>query len=71
MNPTFENRRQAGRLLADQVMLFDKEKENSIILALPRGGAPVGFEIAQALNIPLDVLIVRKSRIKIFRIIFI
>ncbi len=60
MKPTFEDRRQAGRRLAAQVILSDKQKENSIILALPRGGAPVGFEISQALNIPLEVLIVRK-----------
>ncbi len=60
MKPTFENRRQAGRRLAAQVILSDKKKENSLILTLPRGGVPVGFEIAQALNIPLDVLIVRK-----------
>ena len=60
MKWTFENRRQAGRLLAAEFILSDKEKENSIILALPRGGVPVAFEIAQALNISLDVLIVRK-----------
>lgn len=60
MNPTFEDRRQVGRLLAAQVILSVKEKENSIILALPRGGVPVGFEMSQALNVPLEVLIVRK-----------
>jgi putative phosphoribosyl transferase len=54
----FENRRAAGREL---VPLLEKYRsESPIILALPRGGVPVGDEIARALRAQLDVLVVRK-----------
>jgi putative phosphoribosyl transferase len=55
----FANRREAGMLLAanDRVRLA---AENAIVLALPRGGVPVGFEIAKKFQIQLDVVIVRK-----------
>lgn len=55
----FENREQAGRLLAKAL----KDYENNpdvIVLGLARGGVPVAFEVAQALHAPLDVFIVRK-----------
>ncbi len=55
----FHNRAEAGRLLATQLSAY-ADRPDVIILALPRGGVPVGFEIAQALNLPLDVLVVRK-----------
>lgn len=55
----FENRRQAGKLLANKLSHL-KGLPNSLILALPRGGVPVAFEVARALEAPLDVLIVRK-----------
>jgi putative phosphoribosyl transferase len=54
----FADRRDAGRRLADRLRAY--EAEDPIVLALPRGGAPVAFEVAEALHAPLDVLFVRK-----------
>ena len=54
----FVDRRDAGRRLADQ--LVDLRDEDPIVLALPRGGVPVGAEVARALGAPLDVILVRK-----------
>jgi len=54
----FKDRTDAGRQLARRLMLY--RDENPVVLALPRGGVPVGFEIAQALDAPLDVVAVRK-----------
>ncbi len=53
------DRRQAGRDLARQLSEFSGRRD-CIVLALPRGGVPVGFEIARALGLPLDVFLVRK-----------
>lgn len=55
----FINRREAGRLLADQLQGYAR-RSDVLVLALPRGGVPVAYEIAQKLRVPLDVLIVRK-----------
>ncbi|WED44457.1 phosphoribosyltransferase [Legionella cardiaca] len=55
----FINRHEAGRILADQLKSYANNPD-VIVLALPRGGAPVGYEIAKALSAPLDVFIVRK-----------
>jgi putative phosphoribosyl transferase len=54
----FENRTDAGKQLA--AALKGYRTDNMIVLALPRGGVPVGAEVAQALHVPLDVLVVRK-----------
>lgn len=54
----FTDRREAGQQLAQEVRAAGFE--NPVVLALPRGGVPVGFEVAEALAIPLDVLMVRK-----------
>jgi putative phosphoribosyl transferase len=54
----FADRREAGKALADKVATMPWN--NAVLLALPRGGVPVAFEIAQRLRLPLDVLVVRK-----------
>ena len=54
----FEDREDAGRQLAERLLPY--RDENPIVLALPRGGVPVGYEIARALKAPLDVFIARK-----------
>lgn len=54
----FENRVDAGKKLTEK--LLEYKKQNPIVLALPRGGVPIGFEIAKRLKAPLDVLVVRK-----------
>jgi putative phosphoribosyl transferase len=53
------DRREAGHLLAAE-LAFLRDSPNLLVLALPRGGVPVAFEVAQALNAPLDVFVVRK-----------
>jgi putative phosphoribosyl transferase len=55
----FRNRRDAGRLLAGKLQQY-ADRPDVIVLALPRGGVPVGFEVAEALHAPLDVFLVRK-----------
>lgn len=55
---TFVDRRDAGRKLAGA--LTKQKGGNTIVLALPRGGVPVAYEVALALDAPLDVFVVRK-----------
>jgi putative phosphoribosyl transferase len=55
----FQDRRQAGRILAERLEPY-RGSENLVVLALPRGGVPVGFEVARALQAPLDIFVVRK-----------
>lgn len=55
----FRNRVEAGQMLAKRLAKYVNRPE-VLVLALPRGGVPVGFEVAQALNAPLDVFVVRK-----------
>ncbi len=54
----FADRQDAGRRLA--ALLMHLKSEQPVVLALPRGGVPVGFEIATALQAPLDFVLVRK-----------
>jgi putative phosphoribosyl transferase len=57
--PIFRNRVEAGRRLAEQVTRSVRDPE-SLVLALPRGGVPVAFEVARALPAELDIFLVRK-----------
>jgi putative phosphoribosyl transferase len=54
----FTDRREAGRTLAR--LLATYRDADAVVLALPRGGVPVAFEVARALHLPLDVFVVRK-----------
>lgn len=56
--PIFANRREAGQRLA--AALSDYVGQDPVVLALPRGGVPVAYEVAQELAAPLDLLFVRK-----------
>ena len=55
----YKNRSDAGRQLAERLSHY-RDKADAIVLGLPRGGVTTAFEIARALHLPLDVLIVRK-----------
>jgi predicted phosphoribosyltransferase len=55
----FQDRREAGRTLARRLSQY-ADRDDTIVLALPRGGVPVAFEVAAMLNAPLDVFVVRK-----------
>jgi len=59
MNRQFRNRSEAGRQLAGELSAY-ANRPDVLVLALPRGGVPVAYEIARALNLPLDVFVVRK-----------
>jgi predicted phosphoribosyltransferase len=54
----WKNRTQAGSQLAAKLLHF--KEQDPVVLALPRGGVPVGFEVARALGAPLDLILVRK-----------
>ena len=62
----FQDRRDAGRQLARALQEAAQESDmardwqDGIVLGLPRGGVPVAYEVARALNLPLDILVVRK-----------
>jgi putative phosphoribosyl transferase len=55
----FRDRTEAGRMLAATLQEY-ANRDDVVVLALPRGGVPVGFEVAKALKAPLDVFVVRK-----------
>ena len=55
----FADRKQAGDVLAQRLLRY-RDDPAVVVLALPRGGVPVAFEVAQTLHAPLDVFIVRK-----------
>jgi putative phosphoribosyl transferase len=59
MTTRFRDRREAGLVLAQALMSY-RDRSDVIVLALPRGGVPVGYEVARALNAPLDIFLVRK-----------
>ncbi len=54
----FKDRREAGRRLAEELLRF--KGRDPVVLARPRNGVPVGYEVAAALNAPLDVMFVRR-----------
>jgi putative phosphoribosyl transferase len=54
----FPDRNRAGQLLAENLSRYAHRKD-AVVMALPPGGVPVGYEIANALNAPLDVLVIR------------
>jgi putative phosphoribosyl transferase len=58
----FQNRQDAGRILAQSVATVPN-LEDAVVLGLPRGGVPVAFEVARVCKLPLDVLVVRKLRV--------
>src|SRR5215475_1406544 len=55
----FRDRSEAGRLLAERLCAY-ANRDDVLVLALPRGGVPVAYEVAKALNAPLDIFLVRK-----------
>lgn len=57
----FRDRQDAGRKLVARLRSY--QSENPIVVALPRGGVPVGFEVAQQLSAPFDVIAVRRLRV--------
>jgi len=57
---SFLDRRQAGRVLGDVLASDYQGRPDVIVLALRRGGVPVGYEVARRLGVPLDVFVVRK-----------
>jgi putative phosphoribosyl transferase len=59
MGPIFQDRSDAGRFLAKKLMHHANDP-SLLVLAVPRGGVPVAFEIVQELNVPLDIFVVRK-----------
>jgi predicted phosphoribosyltransferase len=59
MRLPYRNRHEAGAYLAEHLAEY-RDRDDVIVLALPRGGVPVAYEVARALHAPLDVFIVRK-----------
>lgn len=57
-NGTLKDRQEAGFLLAEKLMHY--QNTNAVILAVPRGGVPVGYEIALRLQLPLDIVLSKK-----------
>src|SRR5262245_15419252 len=55
----YSNRSDAGKTLAAKLLDYSN-RDDVVALALPRGGVPVAYEVAKALNVPLDVFLVRK-----------
>jgi predicted phosphoribosyltransferase len=66
MRSSFRDRTEAGRLLADKLRAYESHPD-AIVLALPRGGVPVAYEVAIGLGLPLDVFVVRKLGVPGYR----
>jgi putative phosphoribosyl transferase len=61
--PLFVDRLDAGRQLGEELRLRGYGDEPAVVLAIPRGGVPVGFAVTQALGVPLETIISRKLSI--------
>src|ERR671936_1637874 len=59
MTACFQDRAEAGHYLAEKLQAY-RDRDDVVVLALPRGGVPVAYEVATRLHLPLDVFIVRK-----------
>ena len=55
----FRNRQEAGQRLASHLGKY-ANRQDVIVLGVPRGGVPIAFEVATALNLPLDIFVLRK-----------
>jgi len=55
----FTNREEAGKSLANKLMNY-KDNKDVLILAIPRGGVPIGYELTKKLNVPMDVVLSKK-----------
>ncbi|MCX7760148.1 MAG: phosphoribosyltransferase family protein [Hydrogenothermaceae bacterium] len=56
----FRDREEAGKLLSKEVRKYNFDRDNSIILAIPRGGVPVAYQLSKELNIPFSLVITKK-----------
>ncbi len=61
--PVFEDRGEAGRVLAEMLASAYEDAPDTLVFAIPAGGVPVGLELSQRLHLPLDLMIVRKIQI--------
>jgi putative phosphoribosyl transferase len=66
MRTSFRDRTEAGRLLVEKLRAYERHPD-AIVLALPRGGVPVAYEVATALGLPLDIFVVRKLGVPGYR----
>jgi putative phosphoribosyl transferase len=66
MRTSFRDRAEAGRLLAEKLRGYERHPD-AIILALPRGGVPVAYEVATSLHLPFDIFVVRKLGVPGYR----
>lgn len=66
MRSSFRDRMEAGQLLAEKLRAYER-RPDAIVLALPRGGVPVAYEVALSLALPLDVFVVRKLGVPGYR----
>lgn len=61
MQQRFQDRREAGQVLSEKLSAYkDGHRQNILVLALPRGGVPVAYEVAKELHAELDIFLVRK-----------